>query len=107
MKVISVDYENFKEIISQNSLVLAEFFTFWSPHSEKTHIIFNHLSEKFPDITFIKIDADRNPLLAQHFHITSVPSVFFWKDGKLKWKAIGVPLEKDLEKDLEDELNHS
>lgn len=34
------------------------------------------------DVRVLKVDVDANPALAQQFHITSIPTLRFWKNGK-------------------------
>lgn len=51
--------------------------------------VFISLASKYPRVVFLKIDIDEASDVAQRWHVTSVPTFFFIKDGKEVDKVVG------------------
>jgi len=51
-------------------------------------------------IRFFKVNVDESPGLAQNFQIQAIPTVLFFKDGKLADRVTGLPAEADLKAKL-------
>jgi thioredoxin 1 len=52
--------------------------------------IIEQLAEEYKDVAIAKINVDENQELASTFQVSSIPIVFFIKDGKVIDKLIGV-----------------
>lgn len=52
-------------------------------------------------IKFVKVNVDESPGLAQNYHVDALPTVLFFKDGKLADKIVGLPAETDLKAKLD------
>lgn len=50
---------------------------------------FEALSEKFPSITFVKVDVDQAGEIAQNMQISAMPTFVFFKDGKKVTTVVG------------------
>lgn len=68
--------------------------------------IIDKLAEKYVDkISIGKIDVDENDEIVSSFNIRNVPTILFFKDGKIVDKHVGAITELDLEKKVENLLN--
>ena len=75
--------ETFNTIISQNKLVVVDFYSTECPPCEAFAPKFHALHELYKeDILFVKIFRQENKELAQKLGISSSPSVIFFKDGQ-------------------------
>ena len=52
-------------------------------------------------IMFVKINVDESPGLAQNFQVQAIPTLIFFKDGKVADRVTGLPEEADLKAKLE------
>ncbi len=61
----------------------------------------DRLAGGYPDkIKFIKINVDESPGLAQNFQVQAMPTLIFFKDGKVADRITGLPAEADLKAKL-------
>ena len=68
--------------IPQVGLVLIDFFATWCMPCQRAAPVLVELSEKFPTVTFLKVDCDDSEELASTFSIRSLPTFVFLKDGE-------------------------
>lgn len=70
------------------------FVDFWAPWCGPCRIIGPIVEELAPSYegkaVIAKINVDDNPLTAQKFQVTSIPTLMMFKDGKLVDRAVGV-----------------
>lgn len=75
--------------------VLIDFFATWCGPCRMLSPIVEEIAAERTDIKVGKIDTDAEPELARAFGVTSIPSVFVVKDGKVTGQSLGyVPKEK-------------
>ena len=74
----------------ETGLTVVDFFATWCGPCRMLAPILEDVSETRDDVKFLKVDVDENFELAKSFGIMSVPTVLFFKDGKLVDKSIGL-----------------
>jgi thioredoxin-like negative regulator of GroEL len=52
-------------------------------------------------IKFVKINVDESPTLAQNFQVQAIPTLIFFKDGKVADRVTGLPEEAELKAKLD------
>ena len=93
---------SFREIIRSADNVLIDFHAEWcGPCKTLAPILKNLKSKRGEDLKLIKIDIDKNPRLAQTLYVQSVPTLIFYKSGKLRWRRSGVLPLSELERALD------
>ncbi len=83
--------KNFQEIINSSLPTLVDFYATWcGPCKMMTPILQELKGELGENIKIIKVDVDKYPELATHFHVQGVPTLALFQNGNLLWKESGV-----------------
>lgn len=103
---MEVTKEEFDRIISNgHTLVVVDFFADWCMPCLMMAPVIEELAEDMKEIKFMKIDIDDNPELSQRYEIRSIPTLIFFKDGKIVDKVIGGMDEDTLKEKIESLLD--
>ena len=73
--------EDFASITANDKKVVVDFFATWCGPCRMMARVIEEIQEDFEDITFLKVDVDQFPDIAQSYMITNIPSFAFFKDG--------------------------
>ena len=86
--IVKVTNQNFKEVISENEIVIIDFYANWCGPCK---LIAPHLEDlsKELGITIGKIDCDMEMELANSFSIVSIPTLLIYKNGQMVNKVVG------------------
>ncbi|KAK4443273.1 Thioredoxin [Podospora aff. communis PSN243] len=74
-----------KSLLSSTQYVVADFYADWCPPCKAIAPKYAELAEQLsiPEyLTFVKVNVDKVPALAQEHGIAAMPSFIFFKDGK-------------------------
>ena len=80
----------FNNIITNEPLVLVDFFATWCGPCKAMHPVLEQLKTNMGDkIRILKVDVDKNETLSAHYRVQSVPTLILFRDGKQVWRQSG------------------
>ena len=89
--------ETINEVINSNQLVLVDFFATWCQPCKMMHPILEQVKEVLGDrIRIIKVDVDKNDVIANQYRIQSIPTLMLFRQGEQLWRTSGVVLKAEL-----------
>ncbi|MBU0944906.1 MAG: thioredoxin fold domain-containing protein [Proteobacteria bacterium] len=93
----------FQSFITQASLpVMVDFYSpTCGPCKSIAPLILKIAKDYFGRVLIAKLDTSSNPGTAMHYQIRGVPSLLFFKNGKLVDQIVGAPPESQLRHSLE------
>ena len=98
--------KSFKEFIAEDKLTLVDFYATWCGPCKVMHPILEEYKKQVgDDVRILKLDIDSaaNAVLVREYHISSVPTLMFFRNGESKWRESGVISAAQL-KEISDKL---
>ena len=96
---------SFKDLINSDKPVLIDFYADWcGPCKAMAPMLENLKGEIGDKATIVKIDVDQNQKLAGALQVQSIPTVMIFRNGELKWRAMGVQPIHVMKAKLEEEM---
>ena len=81
--------------------VLVDFYAIWCGPCKMLAPIVEKVIEENPSITLLRVDVDQNEELARRYGIVSIPTLIFFKEGKLINQSVGYIVEDSVKKFVE------
>jgi thioredoxin 1 len=81
-------------IDTPGKVIVVDFYTTICPPCRILTLKFKEHYETTEDVIILKVNVDNHLPLANHFNITAVPSLFFYKNGEQKTSLVGPPFPK-------------
>ena len=90
--VIEITTENFEnEVLQSDQPVLLDFWASWCGPCRMLSPVVDELAEEYAGKVKVgKVNVDEQPRLAMNFEVEAIPTLLFFKDGKLADKTVGV-----------------
>jgi len=101
MASVNVKSAEFEALISKGGTVLVDFWAEWCGPCRAFGPVYEKLSEKYPEITFAKVDTEAEREIAGAAGITSIPTLMAFRDGILLYREAGALPEGPLQKLIE------
>ena len=91
MAILHINNHNYfqEEVLNSEKPVVLDFFATWCGPCKMLGQVLEQLDAEQKDVKIVKVDIDENPHLRKAWEISTVPSVFFIKDGEVKDSAVG------------------
>ncbi|OGI48912.1 MAG: thioredoxin [Candidatus Muproteobacteria bacterium RIFCSPHIGHO2_12_FULL_60_33] len=102
MATVEVTQENLHQIVSENNMVIVDFWAPWCGPCRSFAPAYETASEKYPDVVFAKVNTEEQQALAGYFQIRSIPTLMIFREkiiifaqpGALPASALDQVIEK-------------
>jgi thioredoxin 1 len=103
---VTVTDDNFAtEIEGNNGLSIVDFWAAWCGPCRMVAPIVEQLATEYEGKVRVgKLDVDSNQRTATRFNVRSIPSILFFKDGKLIDTVVGAVPKPALERKIQEHL---
>ncbi len=89
--------ETFNDVISEDRLVLVDFFATWCQPCKMMHPVLEQLKDTVGDkVRIIKVDVDKHGQTAAQYGIQAVPTLMLFRKGQTLWRQSGMMSKADL-----------
>ena len=83
--------QEFDELIKNNRYVLVDFWAAWCAPCRMVAPVIDEIADKYSEkVRVAKVNVDDQQELSIRYGIQSIPTVIFFKEGKVASKEIGV-----------------
>jgi thioredoxin 1 len=100
-KTVEVTDASFDEFVAKNKFAVIDCWAAWCGPCNMLSPVIEQLAGEKPNITFAKLNVDQNRSIPMRYGIMSIPTLLYFKDGKLADKTLGALPKKMLEGRLE------
>lgn len=97
MAAIELTSANFDEETKTEGIVLVDFWAVWCGPCQMQGPVVEELADERSDIKVCKVNVDQDNALAMQYQVTNIPSLLFFKDGRLVKKEIGFHSKEEIE----------
>lgn len=106
MNLLQLTDSNFKkEVLESKVPVLVDFWANWCGPCKAIAPVIEELAKEYAGkIKFGKIDVDTNPRTATSYAVMSIPTLIFFKDGRVMEQAVGALNKSELKRKIENNL---
>lgn len=89
MATIDITADQFEQTVTENDIVLVDFWAEWCPPCKQFGPIYEAESETNSDIVFAKLDTDANQSLSGQLGVSSIPTLMAFREGVLVFNQAG------------------
>lgn len=89
MAVLELNEENFEQTILNNDFVVIDFWAPWCGPCRGFAPVYEAAAEKYPDITFAKVNTEEQQALAGHFQVRSIPTLVIFREKVIIYSQPG------------------
>ncbi len=103
--MLEISDQEFEDVIQKNRVVVIDFWAAWCPPCRALAPIMEELSREYEGrVVVAKINVDQNRAKAEEYGIRSIPTLLFFKEGKLMDRQVGAVPKKVIQERIENLL---
>lgn len=88
MAILELSQDNFESTVSQEGIVIVDFWADWCGPCKRFAPVFEKAAEQHSDVTFAKVDTEEHQGLAAALQIMSIPTIMVFRDGILVFRDL-------------------
>ena len=89
--------QNFnEEVLGTKGTILVDFYADWCGPCKMLSPVVEQLADENRDVTFIKVNVDKCPDVAERYGIMSIPTLISFKDGVQAAATVGFQPKEEL-----------
>lgn len=106
MSTLHFTDSNFKkEVVESSQLAVVDFWAAWCGPCKMIAPAIDELAKEYAGKVKIgKVDVDSNPKTATEYGVMSIPTIIFFKDGKVLDQIVGAVSKPELKRNIEENL---
>jgi thioredoxin len=89
MATLDLTKDNFEKTVSDNPIVIVDFWAPWCGPCRGFAPVFEKASEAHPDVVFAKVNSDEQQELAGAFNIRSIPTLMVFREKVILFQQAG------------------
>ena len=89
MATVNINAEDFESTITENDIVLVDFWAEWCGPCKRFGPIYEKASEEYDGVVFAKLDTDANQELSGQLGIEGIPTLMAFREGVLVFNQAG------------------
>jgi len=86
---VELTKENFEEVITNNDMVVVDYWADWCGPCKSFGPVFEKVSEDFPGAVFAKVDTQNEQEIASWFQIRSIPTLMVFREKVIVFSQPG------------------